>query len=237
MRTPDELIAYWRNEADKCVYVDGQPREGYYKLRGCANELEAALLAAAPEDVRATAPDDVVLRVEVEREEDGQYFASWTAANEGGSGEYSATPIGALAHMLCTLLLVEEDRIHAGEGRKYSKVAAAAPAPETGPRSGIERIAAERQRQIEKEGWTPQHDDDHDDNEMLMAAYTYIQRAWAGPNVRMKIPPSSWPWGDAWWKPSNDPIRNLEKAGALIAAEIDRLDRLAASSRSREGET
>lgn len=25
-----------------------------------------------------------------------------------------------------------------------------------------------------------------------------------------------------WWKPSRDPIRDLEKAGALIAAEIDR---------------
>jgi hypothetical protein len=28
-----------------------------------------------------------------------------------------------------------------------------------------------------------------------------------------------------WWKPSTDPIRNLERAGALIAAEIDRLER------------
>ena len=28
-----------------------------------------------------------------------------------------------------------------------------------------------------------------------------------------------------WWKPSIDPVRNLAKAGALIAAEIDRLQR------------
>jgi hypothetical protein len=38
--------------------------------------------------------------------------------------------------------------------------------------------------------------------------------------------PSSWPWDYDWWKPSDDPIRNLTKAGALIAAEIDRLNRL-----------
>ena len=32
-----------------------------------------------------------------------------------------------------------------------------------------------------------------------------------------------WPWHRCWWKPSDDPIRNLVKAGALLAAEIDRL--------------
>lgn len=31
------------------------------------------------------------------------------------------------------------------------------------------------------------------------------------------------PWDAEWWKPSADPIRNLEKAGALLAAGIDRL--------------
>jgi len=38
-------------------------------------------------------------------------------------------------------------------------------------------------------------------------------------------PPAAWPWEWDQWKPSLDPIRNLEKAGALIAAEIDRLRR------------
>lgn len=32
-----------------------------------------------------------------------------------------------------------------------------------------------------------------------------------------------WPWATDWWKPSDDPITNLVRAGALIAAEIDRL--------------
>lgn len=40
-------------------------------------------------------------------------------------------------------------------------------------------------------------------------------------------PSSKWPssWHPEWWKPSNDPVRNLVKAGALIAAEIDRIQR------------
>ena len=37
-----------------------------------------------------------------------------------------------------------------------------------------------------------------------------------------------WPWAKKWWKPSDDPVRNLVKAGALIAAEIDRLESLKA---------
>jgi hypothetical protein len=36
-----------------------------------------------------------------------------------------------------------------------------------------------------------------------------------------------WPWNFKWWKPHPDNrIRDFEKAGALIAAEIDRLLRL-----------
>lgn len=39
------------------------------------------------------------------------------------------------------------------------------------------------------------------------------------------IVPGAWPWYLDSFKPSIDPIRNLEKAGALLAAEIDRLER------------
>ena len=37
--------------------------------------------------------------------------------------------------------------------------------------------------------------------------------------------PDEWPWNITWWKPSTDPVRNLTKAGALIAAEIERIQR------------
>jgi hypothetical protein len=36
--------------------------------------------------------------------------------------------------------------------------------------------------------------------------------------------PGIWPWSPDWWKP-RDARRNLERAAALIIAEIERLDR------------
>ncbi len=99
---------------------------------------------------------------------------------------------------------------------------------------GVARIAAERHRQITVEGWDPSHDDQHADGELLDAARCYtLAASWAKGAVPGSEPlPASlrdsaavWPWDEEWWKPSTDPIRNLEKAGALIAAEISRLTR------------
>lgn len=99
--------------------------------------------------------------------------------------------------------------------------------------TGVELIAAERERQIAVEGWTPQHDDGHATGELAEAAASYTDLAAyqvSAPSslvqfVREYRPPLGWPWDAAWWKPSDEPIRNLAKAGALIAAEIDRLQR------------
>lgn len=99
--------------------------------------------------------------------------------------------------------------------------------------NGIEAIAAERQRQMDVEGWTPEHDDTHTSGEMALAAAGYASHAAAFSQIN---PPLSvyqsapaelvnWPWDKSWWKPKN--ARNdLVRAGALIAAEIDRLDRI-----------
>ena len=37
-------------------------------------------------------------------------------------------------------------------------------------KTGLEIIAAERQRQIEQEGWTPEHDAEHVNDEMAIAS-------------------------------------------------------------------
>ena len=98
--------------------------------------------------------------------------------------------------------------------------------------TGTQMIAAERERQQAVEGWTPEHDDLHVDAEMTAAAccYASLARRQADGVIQSRAenigPSSGWPWEQAWWKPSDDPIRNLVKAGALIAAEIDRLQRL-----------
>jgi len=96
-------------------------------------------------------------------------------------------------------------------------------------KTGSELIAEERQRQIEKEGWTPEHDDEHGACEMSMAASAYIEQTIRQENGHCHPDEdepilSIWPWVSEDWKPS-DSIRNLVKAGALIAAEIDRLQR------------
>ena len=101
--------------------------------------------------------------------------------------------------------------------------------PETSAKSdGASMIAAERQRQISSEGWTPEHDDEHDSGEMADAARAYIFWPFDGPcPVKTEAePPSTWPWDESWWNPK-DRISNLVRAGALIAAEIDRLQRAA----------
>jgi hypothetical protein len=92
-------------------------------------------------------------------------------------------------------------------------------------------VLAERQRQIHVEGWTPEHDDEHTHASMAQAAACYALHA-AGYSSETVL--ADWPWDPQWWKPSDDPRRNLEKAGALTLAEIERLDR-AALAASKEG--
>lgn len=92
--------------------------------------------------------------------------------------------------------------------------------------TGVELIAKERQRQIEKEGWSADHDDTHAGGELAHAGAAYARAAAMQANGHApRIPHDLWPWGSEWWKASEDPVRNLVKAGALIAAEIDRLRR------------
>jgi len=94
--------------------------------------------------------------------------------------------------------------------------------------TGIELIAAERQRQIEVEGWTPEHDDKHDSGSLVAAAVTYaLEATFDGPAVKGTWFKRFWCFEDHWFKPKGK-IRDLVRAGALIAAEIDRLQRLEA---------
>ena len=96
--------------------------------------------------------------------------------------------------------------------------------------NGVELIAAERQRQIDVEGWSALHDRQWTTDELALAAACYavpeeVRRAESKSPVKRY-----WPFGPAWWKPTpHDRIRELVKAGALIAAEIDRLQRISAT--------
>lgn len=95
-------------------------------------------------------------------------------------------------------------------------------------RTGVQLIGAERLRQVKIERFTALHDDSHKSKQLAKAAASYLA-AHAYPDESSDYgenrPLSDWPWGAKWWKPSPDPVPNLVKAGALIAAEIDRLQR------------
>lgn len=94
-------------------------------------------------------------------------------------------------------------------------------------------VLAERQRQISAEGWTPEHDDEHGDGSMAMAAAAYAVASIENEySLASACELFSWSgWAKAWWKPST-PRRDLIKAGALILAEIERLDRAAISAQA-----
>jgi hypothetical protein len=95
-------------------------------------------------------------------------------------------------------------------------------------RTAICDIAAERQRQISAEGWTPEHDDEHRDDLALARAAACYALAGTGGNgpfwiTHLQTPQQVWPY--RWeWKPK-DRRANLVRAGALIVAEIERVDR------------
>lgn len=96
------------------------------------------------------------------------------------------------------------------------------------PLDGVGLIAAERHRQITVEDWTPEHDDAHVHGELAAAAVCYAMHA--DPDGAGENAVDFWPWDREWWKPDyEDPIRDLVRAGALIAAEIDRRNREAQS--------
>ena len=92
------------------------------------------------------------------------------------------------------------------------------------PSNAVQSVIAERQRHQSAEGWTPEHDDEHCNGELAMAAVCYINET--GTVNRNGGKPWGWPWDASWWKP-NARRRNLVKAGALILAEIERIDRAA----------
>jgi hypothetical protein len=106
--------------------------------------------------------------------------------------------------------------------------------------SALEDIAAERRRQVEVEGWTPEHDDQHHDGAMSRAAACYalgsreVQSRESGGIAGAResaewVNPwrDAWPWARVWWKPKNR-RHDLVRAGALIVAELERLDRASA---------
>lgn len=100
---------------------------------------------------------------------------------------------------------------------------------------GAASIVRERQRQIAEERWSAEHDDRHTRSELALVACAYALPKSYNLDGLMVTPQRlydlAW-WDQKWFKRSDkfdarpeSMIPNLVKAGALIAAEIDRLER------------
>lgn len=151
---------------------------------------------------------------------------------------YALVPIERSYDMRTKALIAFNTAEHTGKDRDdaldtahRATIAAAPPPPApasapVGLTDAARDVLAERRRQVEQEGWTPEHDNEHDSGEMPSAAACYSLSAghWSGALFE-----KFWPahWSRNWWKPTT-PRRDLVKAGALILAEIERLDRSAA---------
>lgn len=90
-------------------------------------------------------------------------------------------------------------------------------------------IAAERDRQVNEEGYDEEHDKGHA-LQLTDAARVYADAAtiYLHEGTAVALPGQwargrGWPWHGSFWKPTGDPVRDLVKAGALIAAAIDSL--------------
>lgn len=105
--------------------------------------------------------------------------------------------------------------------------------PNKKTQNGIDIITAERKRQIEVKGYTPEHDDEHDLGELSLAAALYAlpydakqgdeplitQADFIGLHITLETG------CDFYLDPEPHKLKRLAKAGALIAAEIDRVIR------------
>lgn len=98
-------------------------------------------------------------------------------------------------------------------------------------------VLAERRRQVDEERWSLDHDDQHGGGALARAAACYaagsiIETTAVHRGVVVKngngrpLTSCVWPWALHWWKPKNRRY-DLVRAGALILAEIERLDRAA----------
>ncbi len=101
--------------------------------------------------------------------------------------------------------------------------------------SGAGLIAQERIRQIQEEGFTEQHDEGYIEEELVDAAHCYINaKRYREVYLQEDNIPLRWPWDEEYWHPSpSNRKRELVIAGALIAAEIDRILRIESKANSK----
>lgn len=122
---------------------------------------------------------------------------------------------------------------------QFGRSMAAAPRQETKPAvQAVSDVLAERKRQVDPEGWTPEHDDAHPSGEIAAFAALYAMppaaRDWPALETGYGETFGAAMCPDDWTPKFGDRRRELVKAGALILAEIERMDRARTPTTSTE---
>ena len=86
-------------------------------------------------------------------------------------------------------------------------------------KNGIDLIKEEREKQIVKHGYDLKHDSTHSNKELVLAAMSYLTAAY---NHNGALGAESWPFDIDTYN-FEGYIESLKKAGAFIAAELDRI--------------
>ncbi|MFL4510803.1 hypothetical protein ACJ6WJ_02545 [Stenotrophomonas maltophilia] len=151
----------------------------------------------------------------VRRTSDGDRYIDWLT--EGGIADLEVGDV----LMVSDRAITDED----GSGEVYT----APPAQTVDLGTGVKAIAAERERQLQAEGFSRICDQQYREGELARAATAYVQLAamdlqvGSRKHIASQEPPFFWPWAQEWWKPV-DARSDLVRAGAMIAAQIDLID-------------
>jgi hypothetical protein len=135
----------------------------------------------------------------------------WTA--------WTSLPLRSSAAVLAGLVKPVPCDACGGTGRTRAPDRASGRVP--GTEAGLSLIAAERARQVAVEGYTPEHDAEHAHGELARAGAVYALWAVKAGGVNPHDPMKYWP--RDWRFKGGEALDHLVKAGALIAAEIDRI--------------
>ncbi|KAB1444168.1 hypothetical protein [Bordetella bronchiseptica] len=224
-----EMIKAWHDTYSKAVIKTGRSNRAY-----------AAMLAAAPSPA-PSAPGDAQ---KVYHFEQRSRFGPWIEVEKPTAKSVEFVKLSDAPAAGAQKVMIDFDQVgSAGPFRVVNgKVAVpaitvrdlvrmAARAAGDALTDAARDVLAERQRQISAEGWTPEHDDKNTAEQLALAAVCY---ALPQGDYTIPEPPEFWPWDVAWWKPG-DRRRELVKAGALVLAEIERLDRAAIAAQQSEG--
>ncbi|MDV7894742.1 hypothetical protein R4J99_04245 [Pseudomonas aeruginosa] len=224
----ERIVGELRAERDGAIKLLGQ--SVWQKIERLTQERDAALARVAEYEAQAqhSVPGNAAALVRAEAK---KYSLNAAGMLDSGAPEHAQT--FAIVQLLSEFD-DEEAESHWEAIMAYSdfrtsdalfraaELLAAAPGKEV-PQAWLD-VQAERRRQITAEGWTPEHDDLYCAAELPRAAAAYILN---GANDEA---PAIWPFSAKWWKP-RDARANYMRAGALILAEIERLDRAAAAGK------